>query len=126
MDKETMEIQKEFIMNFLSDSNSIPDFISGRKFTHKKCFDISSYMFRSLRELFEPNVLSDKTIKKIYGEVLGFINDMFDVEPSIGMEYFIMVSDIITFYKNIAIENELYETAENLTRFIEQYEQIKK
>jgi hypothetical protein len=126
MDRQTMQIQKELIMNFLSDSNSIPDFISGRKFTHKKCFDISSYMFRSLRELFEPSVLTEKSIKNIYGEVLGFINDMFDVEPTIGMEYFIMVSDIMEFYKEQAIDFELYETAENLNKFLEQYQQIKK
>jgi hypothetical protein len=126
MDKETMEIQKELIMNFLTDSNSIPDFISGRKFTHKKCFDMASSMFISLRELFQPTILCDKTIKKIYGETLGFINDMFDVEPTIGMEYFIMVSDITEFYRNVAVDNELYETAENLTKFIEQYQQIKK
>ena len=126
MDKELVLIQKELIMNFLSDSNTIPEFISGRKFTHKKCFDISSYMFRSLRELLEPNVLSEKSIKKIYGDVLGFINDMFDVEPSIGMEYFIMVSEITEFYKTQAINCELYETAENLNKFIEQYQQIKK
>jgi hypothetical protein len=126
MDKETMEIQKELIINFLTDSNVIPDFISNRKFTHKKCFDMSVDMFVSLRGLFEPTILSEKIIKKIYGEVLGFINDMFDVEPTIGMEYFIMVKDIIIFYKDIAVENELYETAENLTKFIEHYEQIKK
>jgi hypothetical protein len=126
MNKEMMEIQKELIMNFLSDSNTIPEFISGRKFTHKKCFDISTYMFKSLRELFEPKILSDKNIKKIYGDILGFINDMFEVEPTIAMEYFIMVSDIIIFYRDIAVDNELYETAENLTKFIEHYEQIKK
>lgn len=126
MDKETMAIQRELIINFLTDSNSIPDFISGRKFTHKKCFDMASAMFVSLRELFEPSILPDKTIKKVYGETLGFINDMFDVEPAIGMEYFIMVTDIITFYRDIAVDNELYETAENLTKFIEHYEQIKK
>ena len=126
MDKETMEIQRELIMNFLTDSNSIPNFINGRQFTHKKCFDMASDMFVSLRELFEPTILSDKTIKKVYGEILGFINDMFDIEPTIGMEYFIMISDIITFYRDIAVDNELYETAENLTKFIEHYEQIKK
>ena len=126
MDKETMAIQKELIMNFLSDSNNIPDFISGRKFTHKKCFDMAVDMFVSLRELFEPTILPEKIIKKVYGETLGFINDMFDVEPPIGMEYFIMVTDIITFYRDIAVDNELYETAENLTKFIEHYEQIKK
>jgi hypothetical protein len=126
MDKETMGIQRELIMNFLTDSNSIPNFINGRQFTHKKCFDMASDMFVSLRELFEPTILSDKTIKKVYGEILGFINDMFDIEPTIGMEYFIMVSDIITFYRDIAVDNELYETAENLTKFIEHYEQIKK
>jgi hypothetical protein len=126
MDKETMEIQRELIMNFLTDSNNIPDFISARKFTHKKCFYMAVDMFVSLRELLEPTILCEKTIKKIYNDTLGFINDMFDVEPSIGMEYFIMVSDIITFYRNIAVDNELYETAENLTKFIEHYEQIKK
>jgi hypothetical protein len=126
MDKETMEIQKELIINFLTDSNAIPDFISARKFTHKKCFDMASDMFVVLRELLEPSILPDKTIKKVYGDVLGFINDMFDVEPAIGMEYFIMVKDIIIFYKDIAVENELYETAENLMKFIEHYEQIKK
>jgi len=121
-----MEIQKELIMNFLADSNNIPDFISGRKFTHKKCFDISGYMFRSLRELFEPNVLSEKSINKIYNQVLGFINDMFDVDSSIGMEYFIMVSEITEFYREQAVQYELYETAENLTKFIDSYCQIKK
>jgi hypothetical protein len=126
MDKETMEIQKELIMNFLTDSNSIPDFICGRKFTHKKCFDMATDMFVSLRELFEPSILPDKTIKKVYGDTLGFINDMFDVEPTIGMEYFIMVTDIMTFYRDVAVDNELYETAENLTKFLEHYEQIKK
>jgi hypothetical protein len=87
---------------------------------------MASDMFVVLRELLEPTILSEKIIKKICGEVLGFINDMFDVEPVIGMEYFIMVSDIIEFYKDISVENELYETAENLMKFIEHYEQTKK
>lgn len=121
-----METQKELIMNFLSDSNTIPVFISGRKFTHKKCYEISNYLFRSLRNLMEPKILTEKEVRIIYSDSLDYINEMFDTEPTIGMEYFIMVSDIIEFYKIQAVNNELYETAENLNKFIELYEQIKK
>jgi hypothetical protein len=126
MDKETMETQRELIMNFLSDTNMIPDFINSRKYTGKKCFDISHNMFMCLRDLLEPKVLEQKEVSKIYNKTLGFINDIFDLEPIVGNEYFIMIKDMLEFYKNECISLELYETAENLTRFINLYEKIKK
>ena len=126
MDKETMEIQRELIMNFLSDTNMIPDFINSRKFTGKKCFDIAHNMFMCLRDLLEPKVLEQKEVSKIYNKTLGFINDIFDLEPIVGNEYFIMIKDMLDFYKSECISFELYETAENLTRFINLYEKIKK
>ena len=121
-----MEIQKELIMNFLSDANVIPDFISNRKFTHKKCYEISYYIFKELKILLSPEVLKEKDVKKIYSDVLGFINEIFDVDPSIGMEYFIMISEITEFYRIQAVNSELYEVAENLKKFIDLYAQIKK
>ena len=84
MDKETMETQRELIMNFLSDTNMIPDFINSRKFTGKKCFDIAHNMFMCLRDLLEPKVLEQKEVSKIYNKTLGFINDIFDLEPIFG------------------------------------------
>lgn len=126
MDKELMETQKELIINFLSDTNLIPDFINSRKYTGKKCFDVASNMFMSLRNLFEPKVLEVKEISKIYNETLGFINDIFDLDPVVGMEYFTMIKDMLIFYNNECISFELYETAENLTKFLNLYEKIKK
>lgn len=126
MDKQLMVIQKEIIMNFLSDTNMIPDFINSRKFTGKKCFDIAHNMFMCLRNLFEPKVLEPKEISKIYNDTLGHINDIFDLDSVVGMEYFIMVKDMLVFYNSECISFELYETAENLTKFLNLYEKIKK
>lgn len=126
MDKQLMETQKELIINFLSDTNMIPDFINSRKYTCKKCYDLSTDMFICLRNLFEPKVLEPKEISKIYNETLSYVNDIFDIDPVVGMEYFIMVKDMLVFYINECISFELYETAENLTKFLNLYEKIKK
>lgn len=126
MDKELIEIQKEMMVNFLSDVNSIPDFINCKKFTHKRCFDISTELFISLRRLIESQVITDSELKKITSNIFNYINDMFDVEPLIGLEYFVYIGDLTKFYMNQCVQFELYESADNLNKFLDLYNKIKK
>lgn len=126
MDDKTKQMQRLILNNYIEDINAIPPFIDSRKFTHKNCFGISTHMFTKLGGLLDESVLDEKRIKEIASSVFSHINDIFDIEPLIGMEYFLMLGDISQFYKELCIENELYETAENITKFLELLEKIKK
>jgi hypothetical protein len=125
MDTETKKMQMELFNNFISDSKSVPHFISGRKFTHKKCFDISQDLFYYLRKLYSDEILSESEIKNLYYDMINCINEMLDVDSGIGLEYYRYTMELCLFYLSIAVENELYETAENLTKFINLYEKRK-
>jgi hypothetical protein len=116
----------ELEYNFIQDTKVIPEFITCRKFTHKKCFDISQNLFYFLRKLYSGKVLPSNEIKNIFIEILGCINDMLDIDSVVALEYHRYILDIVSFYKEVAIENELYETAENLNRFFELMADIKK
>lgn len=126
MDLEFKKLQMELEYNFIQDTKVIPEFITGRKFTHKKCFDISQNLFYFLRKLYSGEVLPSNEVKNIFIEILGCINDMLDIDSVIALEYHRYILDIVSFYKEVAIENELYETAENLNRFFELMADIKK
>ncbi|NBO22675.1 hypothetical protein EBU94_04960, partial [bacterium] len=97
----------------------IPSFISGRKFTHKKCFDISQDIFDYIKILYSPKILMDMDINKVYYQVMNCINEMLDIDSSVGINYYRFIFDMSEFYMERAIENEIFEIAENLKRFIE-------
>ena len=83
-------------------------------------------MLTKLGSLLDISILNKKKIDDIASSIFSHINEIFDIEPLIGMEYFLMINDISEFYKDLCIENELYETAENLNKFLEILKKIKK
>lgn len=119
MDNETQKLHSELVYNFISDTKIIPDFINGRQFTHKRCWDISQYLYESMENLYQLKILSDIEVKKIYYSVMSCINDMLDIDPKVGLEFFRFIFDMSEFYRDQASDNEIYEVAENLTKFIE-------
>jgi SNF2 family DNA or RNA helicase len=119
MNTQIKKLEMELLHNFVEDTRVIPDFISGRKFTHKKCFDISQDIFFYIKDLYRADILSDNEVKKIYFTVISCINEMLDIEPKVGLEYYRFIFDMCVFYREQAIENELYEIAENLNKFNE-------
>jgi len=126
MDDKTIEVQKLVVRNYIDDINVIPPFIDSTKFAHKKCFGISTHMLTKLGSLLDISILNKKKIDDIASSVFSHINEIFDIDPLIGMEYFLMINDISEFYKELCIDNELYETAENLNKFLEILKKIKK
>jgi hypothetical protein len=119
MDKETKKLHSELVYNFISDTKVIPDFINGRQFTHKRCWDISQHLYENVEELYKLKILNDIEVKRIYYNVMSCVNDMLDIDPKIGLEYYRFVFDMSQFYRDQASDNEIYEVAENLTKFIE-------
>lgn len=119
MDIEIKKLHSELIYNFISDTKLIPEFINSRQFTHKSCWDISKHLFENVEDLYELKILSDIEIKKIYYSVMNCINDMLDIEPRVGLEFYKFIFDMSEFYRDQASDNEIYEVAENLTKFIE-------
>jgi hypothetical protein len=113
------QLEMELMHNFISDTKVIPDFISGRKFTHKKCFDISQDIFFYLKGLYQSDILSDNEVKRIYFSVINCVNEMLDIDSKVGLDYYRFIFDMTQFYKEQAIDNELFEIAENLNKFIE-------
>lgn len=119
MDLQIKRLQMELLHNFIEDTKVIPDFISGRKFTHKKCFDISQHVFLYLKDLYSSKILTDNEIRNVYYVVINCINEMLDIDSEIGLEYYRFIFDMSEFYKYQAVENELFEIAENLNKFLE-------
>ncbi|NBW79609.1 MAG: hypothetical protein EBR27_11450 [Betaproteobacteria bacterium] len=119
MDIEIKRLQMELVHNFMENTKIIPSFISGRKFTHKKCFDISQDIFDYIKILYSPKILMDMDINKVYYQVMNCINEMLDIDSSVGINYYRFIFDMSEFYMERAIENEIFEIAENLKRFIE-------
>ena len=119
MDTQIKRLEMELLHNFIEDTKVIPDFISGRKFTHKKCFDISQDIFFYLKSLYKSDILSDNEVKRIYFSVINCVNEMLDIDSKVGLEYYRFIFEMTQFYKEQAIDNELFEIAENLNKFIE-------
>lgn len=119
MDLQIKRLQMELLHNFIEDTKVIPDFISGRKFTHKKCFDISQHVFLYLKDLYSSKILTDNEIRNVYYVVINCINEMLDIDSEIGLEYYRFIFEMSLFYKDQAVENELFEIAENLNKFLE-------
>jgi hypothetical protein len=119
MDTQIKRLEMELLHNFIEDTKVIPDFISGRKFTHKKCFDISQDIFFYLKSLYQSDILSDNEVKRIYFSVINCVNEMLDIDSKVGLEYYRFIFEMTQFYKEQAIDNELFEIAENLNKFIE-------
>lgn len=117
MDNEIEKLQIDLLHSFDKDVDYIPDFISGRKFTHKKCYDLSVELFKQLRTLFVAEVLPKKYITKVFLDIMSIINEMFEIDSLVAAEYYNLTIDMTHFYKNNCIANELFETAENLNEF---------
>lgn len=119
MDSQIKKLHMELLHNFIEDTKVIPDFISGRKFTHKKCFDISQDIFFYLKELYTNQILPDNEVKNLYYVIINCINEMLDIDSLVGLEYYRFIFDMTEFYKQQAIDNELFEVAQNLNRFLD-------
>lgn len=119
MDSETKKLYMELVYNFRSDTKVIPDFINGRQFAHKRCWDISQHLYENMDELYNLKIMNESEIKRIYYNIMNCINDMLDIEPKVGLEFYKFIFDMSEFYRDQASDNEIYEVAENLTKFIE-------
>ncbi len=122
---ENMEnLQVRMERNFLTDGSTIPTFVSGREISHRNCFFIGKEIHNSLVPLFKDRILPYDLVEDIFLEVAEQIELMIDNNSTIALDYCKYFDEILTFYMNQSIDYELYEVAQNITRFLAIWKKI--
>lgn len=118
------KINKSYV-ELVKVSKQIPSFINTTSEEHKDCFDITKDILIEIGKLCVNNCLSNTEIEYIVEDVWN-IEYRFDAEYNISL-ILLCCNHIIDIEKKllkIAIDNEEYETAENIKKYNEIYERI--
>jgi len=125
MDKETLKVQKLMVKDYWDNVDTIPVFINTTNRTHRDCREISREIFAELCLLFEPKSLSVKSIERLFDKVIEINSRILDIDGNLGLLYFGYVPDMLVHFQTQCEEGELYETAGNIKRYLEQYKKIR-
>lgn len=113
-----VNLQVRMERNFLTDGSTIPTFVRGRDMSHRNCFFIGKEIHNLLIPLFKDRILPNELIDEVFLDVAEQIELMIDNDSIVAIEYCKYFNEILTFYMNQSIEYELYEIAQNITRFL--------
>jgi hypothetical protein len=126
MDKETLTLQKEVLKTFWKDVDMIPVFINTQNATHNRCREIAKEAITNICFMLEPTILKKRYIDKLFLSFTDSIEEIMDVDGTIGLLYYGYFNELFEYYKDLCLENELYESAENISKFLENFNQKEK
>jgi len=118
MNKNFLNVQKGLICDYWSIIHMIPVFIASTNLVHKKCMDISIEIFNEISMLLDTDVLPIKAVERIERYVTDKLALMDDLDQTVTMLYYGYIREMIVYYRDMAISEELYETGENLVKFL--------
>ncbi len=121
MDQDTLKTQKKVIIEYWKDVDMIPVFINTRNHSHQQCRELSREIFSDLSILFEPTCLTKRKVGIIFDNMVLKISDMLEIDDTTSIMYFGYIKDMFTYYMTECEVNELFESAANCKKFIENF-----
>jgi hypothetical protein len=122
MDKETIVLQKEILKMFWKDVEMIPVFINTENIIHNKCRMVAKEAITNICFIMEPSILKRRFIDKLFLTFTDYIEEIIDLDGTIGLLYYGYFNELFEYYREECLECELYESAENITKFLDNFD----
>lgn len=100
------------------DSTLLPDFIDNQKVDNRMCQEIATDVIMKFLILFNMSVLKPHQIKNLNTDITIMIDDMILINSSIAICYFEWFKKLLEAYKELCLEEELYEAVTNINNFL--------
>lgn len=115
---------EEIYNSIIEDSKRIPSFINTRSKEHKMAFDILSNLIFMTSTLIQDHFLTENQVVYFVGEFEETASQFDDINSmTLFMSCNQYITNLIQRYHDEALENERYEVAANLKRFIDERRQ---
>lgn len=124
MNSDTLNIQKRISINYWSDINMLPIFIDNKNYNHIKCRELVVELLERLQILIEPRIINKRIINRLWETYNICLSEMVDIDSIIAILYYDYIRDLLQCYKDYCIEGELYESAQNITSFLDYYKKM--
>lgn len=103
------------------DSQMLPSFINNERICDRECFIASKYIFDNIEKLMDMRVLASKRIISISNSSEMTLLDMSNFDASIAINYYAFYKEMLIYYMEFCLKTELYETAENIRNYYEEF-----
>lgn len=103
------------------DSQMLPSFINNERICDRECFVTSKYIFDNIEKLMNMKVLPNRRIVAISNSSEVTLLDMSNFDASIAINYYAFYKEMLVYYMEFCLRTELYETAENIRNFYEEF-----
>ena len=126
--KMKIKLEDNLVLQELrQDIYTIPPFINGKSFLHKVIYNQLQMILRIFGRILRNDILSKSQLKSISDDMDAHIENLATIITNLKtkecdvMEFEITMylETLLGKYKEIAIENEMYEVAENIKKFSE-------
>ena len=126
--KMKIKLEDNLVLQELrQDIYTIPPFINGKSFLHKEIYNQLQIILRIFGRILRNDILSKSQLKSISDDMDAHIENLATMITNLKtkdidvMEFEITMylETLLSKYKEIAIENEMYEVAENIKKFSE-------
>lgn len=114
MDNLTVKKQKALANEYWKEVSKRPPFIDGKTTTHIRLREVATDLMGDLATVFEPDFLNKDTITYLKEIFVLHCDNMYNVYPTLAIDYLIYIYNILEVYKDAAEGLEIYETAQNI------------
>lgn len=122
MDKEILLVHSNILKRYNYDIKSLPEFINTKDINNVACRELALLAFERVSSLISVNILTNRVVKRLFSYTLDCVGEMVDLDPPTAILYYGYIFQLVESYREICIENELYEGATNINNYMKEYE----
>lgn len=107
--------------SILYDINVKPTFIDNTIAEDNECFEVSIYITKEISRTFINRIISANHQREIMIQITRLFEDMQSISPVIAQLYFEYIDKLLKHYQGMAVDNQLFEVAENVKTLRKNY-----